>query len=69
MFKDGARVLRPDRLHDAENFFHKYGGASSSDASSPLFAPTFPSPPEPLTCPTGDSSSGTPPGQPSGWSA
>ncbi|EPD84345.1 hypothetical protein HMPREF1529_00947 [Microbacterium sp. oral taxon 186 str. F0373] len=28
MFKDGARVLRPDRLHDAENFFHKYGGAS-----------------------------------------
>lgn len=28
MFKDGARVLRPERLHDAESFFNKYGGAS-----------------------------------------
>lgn len=28
LFKQGARVLKPERLHDAENFFHKYGGAS-----------------------------------------
>ncbi len=28
LFKEDARVLKTERLHDAENFFHKYGGAS-----------------------------------------
>lgn len=28
MFREGARVLRPERLHDAERFFAKYGGGS-----------------------------------------
>ncbi|OZD55607.1 alkaline phosphatase [Rhodococcus sp. 06-1477-1B] len=28
LFKKDARVLKPERLHDAEHFFHKYGGAS-----------------------------------------
>ena len=28
MFRDGARVLRPERLHDAERFFARYGGGS-----------------------------------------
>lgn len=28
LFREGARVLRPERLHDAERFFAKYGGGS-----------------------------------------
>lgn len=28
MFREGARVLRPERLRDAERFFERYGGGS-----------------------------------------
>lgn len=28
LFREGARVLRPERLHDAESFFERYGGGS-----------------------------------------
>lgn len=28
LFREGARVLRPERLHDAERFFERYGGGS-----------------------------------------